>query len=59
VTLATGVPEERCRRINLGYLAPATINFDDWRNRESEGIILIPRAGATLYRLKRSGTAKA
>ncbi len=22
VTLATGIPEERCRRINLGYLDP-------------------------------------
>lgn len=53
VTLATGIPEERCRRINLGYLDPVSINFDDWRNREGEQIALIPRAGETLYRLKR------
>lgn len=59
VTLATGVPAERCRRINLGYLDPASINLNDWTGRESEGIIVIPRAGETLYRLKRSGTAKA
>jgi nickel-dependent lactate racemase len=52
VTLATGIPEERCRRINLGYLDPATIDFADWRGRESEGIALIPRAGETLYRVK-------
>ena len=59
VTLATGIPEERCRRINLGYLNPATINLDDWRGREPEGIVVIPRAGETLYRLKRTDAAAA
>ena len=59
VSLATRISPERCRRINLGYVDPASINFHDWRGRESEGVILIPRAGETLYRLKRSGTAKA
>ena len=59
VSLATKISPERCRRINLGYVDPATINFNTWRGRESEGIILIPRAGETLYRLKRSGTATA
>jgi nickel-dependent lactate racemase len=53
VTLATSIPEERCRRINLGYLDPASVNFDDWRGRESEGILLVPRAGEVLYRLKK------
>jgi nickel-dependent lactate racemase len=52
VTLATGIPEERCRRINLGYLDPASIDFDDWRARESEGVVVIPRAGETLYRVR-------
>jgi nickel-dependent lactate racemase len=52
VTLATGIPEERCRRLNLGYLEPKIINMEDWRDREAEGIKLIPRAGETLYRLK-------
>ena len=59
VTLATGVPDERCRRVNLGYINPSSINFDEWRGRESEGIVIIPRAGEVLYRLKRSGTATA
>ncbi|MGZ4816425.1 MAG: lactate racemase domain-containing protein [Terriglobales bacterium] len=53
VTLATGIPEERCRRINLGYLDPQKINLDEWRTRESEGIVMIPRAGETLYRLRK------
>jgi nickel-dependent lactate racemase len=51
VTLATGIPEERCRRINLGYLDPAGIRFDEWRDREQEGILLVPRAGEMLYRV--------
>jgi nickel-dependent lactate racemase len=53
VTLATGIPQERCRRINLGYLDPATIKMEEWRNRESEGILVVPRAGEVLYRLKK------
>jgi nickel-dependent lactate racemase len=52
VTLATGIPEARCRRINLGYLDPATINVDDWKGREREGVLVVPHAGEMLYRLK-------
>ena len=52
VTLAMGIPEERCRRINLGYMDPATVNIDEWSGREHEGILLVPRAGEMLYRLK-------
>jgi nickel-dependent lactate racemase len=51
VTLATGIPEERCRKLNLNYLDPTTVNPDDWRGKESEGVKLVPRAGETLYRL--------
>jgi nickel-dependent lactate racemase len=50
VTLATGIPPERCRRINLGYQDPATIHPEEWANREEEGILLVPRAGEMLYR---------
>jgi lactate racemase len=52
VTLATGIPEERCRRINLGYLDPKTVNVRDWQGREDEGILVVPRAGEMLYRVK-------
>jgi nickel-dependent lactate racemase len=55
VTLATGVPEERCRRLNLGYLDPASLNLDEWRDREDEGILLVPKAGEMLYRVKPNG----
>jgi nickel-dependent lactate racemase len=52
VTLATGIPEERCRRLNLGYLDPATINPDEWKGHEGEGVLLVPKAGEMLYRVK-------
>jgi len=52
VTLATGIPEERCRRINLGYLDPQSVDVRDWQGREAEGIFAVPRAGEILYRLK-------
>ena len=52
VTLATGVSRERCRQLALGYLDPATIDFNAWRDREDEGILFIPRAGELLYRVK-------
>jgi nickel-dependent lactate racemase len=52
VTLATGIPEERCRRINLGYRDPATIDIESFANREDEGVLLVRRAGEMLYRLR-------
>ena len=52
VTLATGIPEERCRRINLGYRDPATIDVAQWQGREAEGILCVPRAGEMLYRVR-------
>lgn len=54
VVLATGIPEERCRRLNVGYVDPARIDLDEWRGRESEGIVVIQRAGEQLYRLRSS-----
>ena len=52
VTLATGIPEQRCRRLNLNYLDPKSIRFEDWQGREDGGVKLVPHAGETLYRLK-------
>jgi lactate racemase len=52
VTLATRIPEARCRKVNLGYLDPQSVNLDDWKGRESEGILVVPKAGEMLYRLK-------
>lgn len=50
VTLATRIPEERCRRINLGYLDYRKIDPHEWENRIDEGILLVPHAGEVLFR---------
>lgn len=52
VTLATGIPPEVCRQINLGYRDPASIRKEDFANRENEGVFLEPKAGERLYHLR-------
>jgi len=54
VTLATGIPRERCERINLGYRDPASIDITSWKTRQSQtsDILVVPHAGEMLYRLK-------
>ena len=52
VTLATGIREERCRRINLGYMDPRTIRAAEWIGREKDGILLVDHAGEVLHRLR-------
>jgi len=54
VTLAAGIPPERCRRINLGYCDPATIKPQEWEGQEEDGILLVPRAGEMLYRVRQN-----
>jgi nickel-dependent lactate racemase len=52
VTLSSKISAEDCARLNLGYLDPATVNVDEWKDRESEGILYVPKAGEILYRVK-------
>jgi len=52
VTLASRIPEEECRRLNLGYLDPGEINIADWIGRENEGILCVPEAGELLYKTR-------
>jgi nickel-dependent lactate racemase len=56
VTLATGIPRERCERINLGYLDPATVDVDAWRKDPST--LVVPRAGELLYRVRRPSSSQ-
>src|SRR6266702_8163575 len=42
VTLATSIPEERCRLVNLGYTDYRKIKPEEWKEREQEGILLVP-----------------
>lgn len=51
VTLATGIPEERCRRIDLGYADPSAIDPAEWEGREADGVLVVREAGEKLYRL--------
>ncbi len=50
VTLATSISEERCRLVNLGYTDYRKIKPEEWKEREQEGILLVPHAGEMLYR---------
>jgi nickel-dependent lactate racemase len=52
VTLATRIPPNRCRTINLGYINPAEVNPKNWESQENKGVLVVPRAGEMLYRLK-------
>jgi len=51
VILATGIPEDVCRQVNLGYRDPAGIDVADWAGREAEGRLYVPKAGEMLYKL--------
>jgi hypothetical protein len=50
VTLATSIPEARCRLVNLGYADYQQIDPQQWAAREDEGLLLVPHAGEVLYR---------
>ena len=51
VVLATGLPEGVCREVNLGYLDPSRLNLEEYTDPQDEGILFVPAAGETLYRL--------
>ncbi len=52
ITLATGIPEEVCRRVGLNYMDPALIDVADWEGREDEDILVVRNSGEQLYRLR-------
>ena len=52
VTVASQIPEETCRRLNLSYRDPKSIRIADFANREDEGILLVPKAGELLFKLE-------
>jgi nickel-dependent lactate racemase len=52
VILATSLPEDYCRQLNLGYMDPNAINLDDYQNREDEGVLFVDHAGETLHRVQ-------
>jgi hypothetical protein len=52
VTLSSQIPPEDCARLSLGYLNPDDVEIDEWIDRESEGILFVPKAGEMLYRAR-------
>jgi lactate racemase len=52
VTLASRLSEAACRQLNLGYLNPDAIQPQEWADREDEGLLFVPKAGETLYRVR-------
>ncbi len=52
VTLATGIPQEICEKINLGYRDPAEVDVEAFADREEEGVLLVRKAGEMLYHLE-------
>jgi nickel-dependent lactate racemase len=51
VILATGIPAELCRKINLEYRDPRSLRIEELEGREPEGILVVHDAGEALYRL--------
>lgn len=58
VILASGISEEICKTVNLGYMDPESIIPEEWANREKEGILVIPDAGEVLYRYDCRGSGE-
>lgn len=52
VVLATTIPEDQCRAVNLGYLDPHAIDVATWQAQDPEKRLLVNPAGETLYRVK-------
>jgi lactate racemase len=52
VTLASQIPAADCETLSLGYRDPNQIDPAEWTNREDEGVLYVPKAGETLYRVK-------
>jgi lactate racemase len=49
VTLASSIPDEVCRQVNLGYRDPAAVDPAAWAK---QGWFVVPHAGETLYRVR-------
>jgi lactate racemase len=53
VTLATSIPEDVCRSVNLGYVDYRSINIPEWKSNQNGDLLVVENAGQLLYRLRR------
>ncbi len=51
VTLATSIPQEVCKQVNLGYCDYRSIDLDQWRRRRDDDLLVVENAGQVLHRL--------
>ncbi len=51
VTLATSIPEQVCKEVNLGYRDPRSIDLNQWRSGQDD-VLVVENAGQVLYRLR-------
>ncbi len=52
VTLATSIPKEVCRQVNLGYLDHRSIDINVWKSQADAGRFVVENAGQNLYRVR-------
>jgi nickel-dependent lactate racemase len=52
VTLSSQISPEDCECISLKYQDPDGIEIDEWKDKEAEGTLFVPKAGEMLYRVK-------
>ncbi len=52
VTLATSIPQDVCRSVNLGYMDYRSINIPEWKANQNDDLLVVENAGQLLYRLK-------
>jgi nickel-dependent lactate racemase len=52
VTLATSIPESMCKKINLGYRDPASIDVEKMKSMQDDDLLVVENAGQILYRLR-------
>ena len=52
VSLATAISRQRTEKVALNYRDWRSLNVDEYRNREEEGILVVDHAGEILHRLK-------
>ena len=52
VTIATSIPQEVCRRVNLGYCDPRSIDLGRLRVQHDDDMLVVENAGQVLHRLR-------
>lgn len=52
VALATSISEETCKRVNLKYVNPASLNVEKLRASQDDDFLVVENAGQVLYRLQ-------